>query len=126
MDNVRNINNCVNIPCRRGGPEIRPLHRDLQWYIVLLIYHSHELSNFIFAPESGYFIANLPFLIVHIYIFSPRSFSQESAEDIWHEHEDAVCYSDDGDDDEDDDVLVLDTDEHLIKEMDELLSDLKL
>jgi hypothetical protein len=26
----------IDILCRRGGPEIRPLHRDLQWSIVLI------------------------------------------------------------------------------------------
>jgi hypothetical protein len=90
----------------------------------------------------------------YIFIFSGTSFRQESAGDVTHalqlkrKYEDAVCHPnikkrrmmeltkdaveifggplDDDDDDDDDDVLVLDTDEELIKEMDELLNDLKL
>jgi hypothetical protein len=31
--------------CRRGGPEIRPLHRDLQWSIVLYIWSKFKYSG---------------------------------------------------------------------------------
>jgi hypothetical protein len=93
--------------------------------------------------ELGNFIANLPFHIVYIY-FSGRSLWQKSAEVIRSEHqlkrknEDAVLYSyvkkrrmieltnTPLEDDDDSDILVIDTDEDLIREMDELLCDLKL
>jgi hypothetical protein len=37
-----------------------------------------------------------------------------------------LLQNDDRDDDDDDDVLIIDTDEDLMKEMDQLLNDLKL
>jgi hypothetical protein len=78
-----------------------------------------------------------------MFIFSGRSFWQKSNEDFRsklhfkRKYEDALCYThvkksrmmlqnDKEDDDVDDDVLILDTDEDLMIEMDELLSDLKL
>jgi hypothetical protein len=90
--------------------------------------------------ELGYFIANLPFLIIQIY-FSGRSLCQKSAEDVRskpelkRKNEAAVRYSYvkkrriielTTTSLEDDDVLIIDTDEELMREMDQLLCDLKL
>jgi hypothetical protein len=68
----------------------------------------YEFSNCIFCSQNQVILLQICHFLSYVYIISGRTFWQECPED------------------DDDDILILDVDEDLMKEMDDLISDLKL